>query len=206
MKHVKRIIIALALYVGVIYLLGSSHSQEPVSARDPAAVTPTSEQTAAANRSLADQEQLQARQTEERIQDLKSQARHQSLLEAAHQQMPVTRRKVRESITNAWTRLLSANDVLYSSLLDKAKQTSRGQTPCTICDGDSYMPCLLCQNHNGKCTECGGVGHFGSDAYCPACLGKGKCYLCAGSGKMLCPFCDDGMIEVNWPPPSLTPP
>jgi hypothetical protein len=32
-------------------------------------------------------------------------------------------------------------------------------------------------------------------------VGTGKCFRCAGSGKMGCPFCNDGMIEARGPSP-----
>ena len=94
----------------------------------------------------------------------------------------------------------------YSALLNQAKQSTRGQVECTICDGFSYMPCVMCTDHNGKCIRCEGSGHLSPDVYCPSCMGKGKCYLCSGSGKMLCPFCNDGMIDIHWPPPTQSPP
>jgi hypothetical protein len=128
------------------------------------------------------------------------------MIETASRSMPASRQEARAAATPAWLQVLSTNEEKYASLIARAKQSPKGQVECTICDGLSYMPCIMCDQHDGKCVRCGGSGHKGLDAYCPTCLGKGKCYLCAGSGKMFCPFCHDGMIDLKWPAPSQLPP
>jgi DnaJ-class molecular chaperone len=206
MKHLYRIILALALYIGVIYLLGFSQKPADVEApaSDPAETNP--QDAAGQVQRSTEQDQLQAIQTDERIRELEASSKEQQMFGAAARDMAASREVARTATTPAWTQVISANREKYSELLAKARQSPPGQVECTICDGFSYMPCVMCTDHNGKCIRCEGSGHLSPDVYCPTCVGKGKCYLCNGSGKMFCPFCHDGMIDINWPPPTQSPP
>src|SRR2546423_10873946 len=183
MKHACGIILALLVYLGVIYLVGSPSKEEAVTARDS-----TAEDASAASPSqplpMSDADQLQAQQTQERVQHLETQTRELEMTEAAAQRMPAARRMAQAATVSAWTQVVSTNTDKYLELLQKAKQSARGQIECSICDGLSYMPCVMCKNHSGKCIHCDGTGHLAARTYCPTCLGKGKCYLCNGSGKM----------------------
>ncbi len=197
MKHLLRIFAALLIYVGVVYLLRSRGTEEA-----PPPVAPEALQSVPSPQ----ENELVTRQTEERIREFEAVARERQMVETARRDMEANRRQARVAATPAWTQVLSTNEAKYLSLLAKAKETPRGQVPCTLCDGLSYMPCVMCKDHDGKCLPCGGSGHLTPNVYCPSCLGKGKCFLCSGAGKMFCPFCNDGMIDINWPAPSPTPP
>ena len=106
-----------------------------------------------------------------------------------------------------WSELLATNSPAFIALRKKAAQSPSGETPCTLCDGGGYMRyCVLCPRDKGKCADCKGSGKLSAEDFCPSCLGTGKCFLCFGSGRMLCPFCNDGMISLKWPlPPARLP-
>lgn len=105
----------------------------------------------------------------------------------------------------AWMQIITTNQPLYQSLRALAAKSPGGVTPCTICDGKSYMRgCITCDRSSGKCPSCQGSGRTAHNAVCPVCVGSGKCFTCSGIGRMLCPFCDDGAIDVRRPPPSTT--
>ena len=108
----------------------------------------------------------------------------------------------------AWSRVLASHWPAFTALRQKAADSPHGQTPCTLCDGKGkgHMDhCVLCQN-SGKCPTCSGTGKAAHGEYCPTCLGKGSCYLCRGSKRMTCPFCDDGTVDVKTPvPPGMLP-
>ena len=105
----------------------------------------------------------------------------------------------------AWMQLITTHHPLYLALRQQAAKLPGGVTPCTICDGKSYMSgCVMCDHNDGKCPSCKGTGRTANNAYCPVCVGSGKCFGCNGIGRMLCPFCDDGMIDVRRAPPATT--
>ena len=105
----------------------------------------------------------------------------------------------------AWLQVITTNRPLYLALRTHAARSPGGLTPCTICDGKSYLSgCVMCDQPRGKCPSCKGTGRTVNKAYCPVCVGSGKCFLCTGVGRMLCPFCDDGMIDVRRAPPATT--
>jgi len=117
------------------------------------------------------------------------------------------RAKLQAACQNAWVELLTANEPAFLALRERAKRSPNEETPCTLCDGKGYMhSCLVCRNSRGVCEACGGLGHNGYNELCPACLGTRKCFSCFGSGKMLCPFCNDGTISANGPIPPRTMP
>jgi hypothetical protein len=105
-----------------------------------------------------------------------------------------------------WSNVISNNWPAFQALRRQAAAAPTRTTPCTLCDSKGYMGiCVLCRNR-GKCPTCAGTGKARENEYCPSCLGTGKCYLCFGTGKMPCPFCDDGMITLKWPfPPKMMP-
>ncbi|HEY2952876.1 MAG TPA: hypothetical protein VGK40_09850 [Verrucomicrobiae bacterium] len=202
MKHLYRIALALVLYAVAVYVFKAATKPEAIGPVDGVAATgdplPHRPSTAL--------EQELARQIEQRSRQLETQARHLERMEVAKSQMMARRREVQSASYAAWNEVLSANHEHYLQLRDQAGKTPGGQIPCTICDGFSYMRCVTCRNHDGKCITCKGTGRLALDAYCPSCLGSGKCYVCTGSGKMFCPFCDDGMIDARRPPPNSFPP
>ncbi len=107
-----------------------------------------------------------------------------------------------------WNQLLMTHSSEFYALKKKAATLPGGVTPCTLCDGEGYMAdCIACNNSDGKCVTCNGTGTLSNgDEICPTCVGAGNCYLCNGFKKMLCPFCDDGMIDVQVPLPPEMPP
>ena len=117
-----------------------------------------------------------------------------------------TRATLVASSQDSWEKLLASNDSAFQALRDKASRSPNQETPCTLCDGKGYMhQCLVCRNR-GVCETCSGAGHNAFGDPCPACLGTRKCFNCFGSGKMLCPFCNDGTISAKGPlPPRIMP-
>ena len=96
-----------------------------------------------------------------------------------------------------WSKVISNNWLAFQSLRRQAAAAPNGTTPCTLCDSKGHMSfCVLCRN-GGKCPTCAGAGMVREEEYCPTCLGTGKCYLCFGTGKMPCPFCDEGRISSS---------
>jgi hypothetical protein len=121
----------------------------------------------------------------------------------ADAKMDQTRGWLQRDKRDAWTELISTNREAFLALRDKARHSTNGATACTICDGRGRLAfCILCNHNDGKCVTCGGTGKASGEEICPTCLGSGKCYLCMGTGRMTCPFCDDGMIRRNGPQPA----
>jgi hypothetical protein len=201
LKRKHKIALAAILYLSVIY--GLSRSSREVEQQ-------FSSQTVVAARvqteSAPTVDPLYERLSEQRAANLVRQATDRTKMDRAAHQTPLTRARAVEGINAQWTHLLETHRATYEKLLHAAAAAPRGEVPCTICDGFSYMPCLLCKGHNRKCVTCGGTGHDVSDEFCPSCLGTGKCYLCSGSGKMFCPFCNDGMVDTHSHPPRKSPP
>jgi DnaJ-class molecular chaperone len=114
-------------------------------------------------------------------------------------------RKLLQIETSAvWLKLIAAHRSEYNGLRALAATTHNKQTPCTICNGRGSMDsCFLCGS-SGKCPTCKGTGklHFSERELCPTCRGTGECYLCTGTGKMICPFCEDGDVNLHSPLPS----
>ncbi len=93
--------------------------------------------------------------------------------------------------------------ILLVALRQQAANLPTGEIRCTLCDGRGTMrSCVLCSGYKGKCVTCNGSGKLSDLEDCPTCLGDGNCFLCAGTRKMTCPFCDDGMMSANRPMPS----
>ena len=120
----------------------------------------------------------------------------------AASKMAESRRFLAQTYHPQWLNLLATNWPAFMELRQQAARTPTRETPCTLCDGNGFESfCILCPEREGKCVSCRGSGHITSEEICPTCLGNGKCYLCFGSGKMLCPFCNNGVIEFRRPSP-----
>ncbi len=101
----------------------------------------------------------------------------------------------------AWSNVLATNKPTFEWLRHQADQSPSQSAQCTICNGSgTFAFCILCDN-SGKCPSCKGRGVGNYSEICPTCLGVGKCFLCAGSGRMTCHYCDDGTISRRLPPP-----
>jgi hypothetical protein len=206
MKHFFRLGLALALYVLAILALRSTrHDGRSEGTEDPA-LSASPSVTWTLPQWMIDDDRLHWKGTEQRVRYLAASEQDRSRRERALRDMPAARRELQTATLGAWSNLVRSNMPAYHDLYAKAKEAPNGEVLCTICDTLSYMPCIMCRNRDGKCTTCNGSGRRGRDEYCPSCLGTGRCYLCTGSGKMFCPFCDDGMIKVKWPLPHYFPP
>ncbi len=109
---------------------------------------------------------------------------------------------------SAWTDLLAKNWQTYQELRPQARFTQDRTTPCTICNGRGKLtdPCFVCAS-SGKCPTCAGAGKlYVHDELCPTCLGANTCFFCGGSGRLNCPFCDDGQIYYDAKPPPIVMP
>jgi len=101
-----------------------------------------------------------------------------------------------------WTNVVWPKLEEFNALRSEAAHSDTGSVPCTLCNGRGQMAsCVLCAN-SGKCPGCNGTGKHSHDQLCPTCLGTGHCFLCGGSGKMTCPFCDDGQVGAHQHDPS----
>jgi hypothetical protein len=142
-----------------------------------------------------------------RVVDLTVRNNDRQKRQAAALKTEVTRRPLQLARREDWRQMIATNSELYRQLRLKASTSPHGVTPCTICDGLSYMHfCVMCKKNDGKCPTCKGTGLITVNDYCPTCTGSGKCYICNGTGRMLCAFCDDGMIDIRRPPPSMSVP
>ena len=101
-----------------------------------------------------------------------------------------------------WNQIIYTNLPSFDAARLQAVESHVDYIPCTVCHAHSKLEfCILCGN-TGKCPKCNGTGDLSSDQTCPTCMGTGQCFLCAGSGKMTCPFCDDGEISAHHKDPS----
>ena len=200
MKHVYGAGAFMVLVLAAALWFGPSRNP------DPPLVEGVPQSPAGSTQRKAALEQSQTPLDRERVQQLEAMVSRQAQMAAATRDMPAARQRARAEAAPAWTRVLITNQEAYQLLLAQAQKSDRGEVTCTICDGFSYMPCVLCTHHDGKCIDCRGAAYIRSGVLCPSCLGSGKCYLCTGSGKMFCPFCDDGMILKQWPAPAKEPP
>ena len=101
----------------------------------------------------------------------------------------------------AWSNVLATNKPTFEWLRHQADESPTRSAHCTICSGSGTLAfCILCDN-SGKCPSCKGRGVGNYSEICPTCMGVGKCFLCAGSGRMTCHYCDDGTISRRLPPP-----
>lgn len=202
MKHFYRIGLVLIVYASALGLWAVFKSKPPERVGESLSSSSSPE----APFRIFSTDPFNDRLIANRVTTLTAMAKFRERMARAANEMLRTRRQAALQAHGGWSEILKANMPVYDALLEKAKSQPREQTPCTICDGLSYMPCVMCKNHDGKCLTCGGSGHDVRDEFCPSCFGKGKCYLCNGNGKMFCPFCDDGTIKARGTPPSNFPP
>ena len=105
------------------------------------------------------------------------------------------------SYRSEWHKLLDEHKPVYHALVAKATLTHNKMIECTICEGDTYLEfCVFCESE-GTCRECKGAGHYFGKERCPPCMGSGNCFICGGRTHMICPFCDDGTVDLALEPP-----
>ena len=151
----------------------------------------------------ARQEEEEAGKAGARIEQLariETERTQQERAAAASQQ---ARMLLQSARNETWSTFIQTNRTVYEALREIARDAHNHTAQCTLCDGSGLMPfCILCEG-SGQCPACHGTGKA-YDQLCPVCLGKGRCYLCLGKGRMACPFCDDGIVYANLPPPPAT--
>jgi len=127
---------------------------------------------------------------------------------ASARELPNYRQRILSARQAEWTAFLDKHWEEYQRLIEVAKLNENGKTFCTICEGDTYLDfCIFCNEpSNGVCVTCQGEGlHFGNEL-CPSCQGSGRCFMCTKDlHQMMCPFCDDGDIDIDYSEPSLYP-
>lgn len=137
-----------------------------------------------------------------RVQKLVEMSAKKASHDLAGSKMTESRKFLAITYRPQWANVLATNWSAFMGLRQKAAHTPTRETPCTLCDGNGSEPfCILCPKRVGKCVTCQGSGHIVAGQVCPTCYGNGACYLCFGSGKMLCPFCNNGVIEFRRPLP-----
>ncbi len=143
-------------------------------------------------------------ETEVRKETLVEMRTYRERQEEALEEMPRARERIFRSSKAELLAILERHGAEYQELRKQAATKSDKTVDCTICEKDTYLDyCIYCdEDSNGVCSRCGGTGMRGvRDELCPACLGTGECYACTGSGKMFCPFCDDGAVDLQFDPP-----
>ncbi len=155
----------------------------------------------------SEQQQVEHRATEARRVELQRIDEQLKKRELSARELPDYRQRILSSHQAEWTQFLEDNWQEYLALLAAAKKSNNGKIDCTICEGDTYLDfCFFCSvPSNGKCASCDGHGTRFGDELCPTCQGNGKCFMCNNSHQMMCPFCEDGAIDIDAPPPSRTP-
>jgi hypothetical protein len=163
--------------------------------------------TDASDTALAEQAAAEAAMATARVKELEQMRTKLDRREVAAARLPTHRQRLLDKHREVWTALIQKHWAEYQSLVVKAGLSPNQTIRCTICIDSFLMFCLICDSHNnGKCGECHGSGHLTGDEICPSCSSTGVCFLCAGTGKMPCPFCDQrGFIHVGRPAPSWTP-
>jgi hypothetical protein len=196
----RRNFIGLALGSFAAWLVpgcGNSSSSDPkADAADSAAPTP--EQVAAVE---AYQEENQ-----KRIAAAIQRKEAQQMMGRAVAQTHEYRQHLQLDREADWLALLRKKEPIFLSLKQKAAHSPSGTVSCTICPGSGQMKlCVMCAS-TGVCPTCSGEEKIGDHLICPTCQGTGKCFVCAGSGQMHCPFCDDGQVHADQPfPPDEIP-
>lgn len=204
MKSYQHLIIAAVALVLICTLALSRQRPAPKESPDHSNSAAAAPITGMAREALERDAELQRQQTEERIAGLNRREAGQERYARAAAQSGESRRFINRSYAGAWKSVTETNRPLYLKLRAKAATSPNGETPCTICDGQSYLAyCIICRAHPGKCPTCQGHGRTAGDELCPTCLGGGKCFTCGGHSKMLCPYCDDGAIRADGRTPNL---
>lgn len=204
MKSYQHLIIAAVALVLICTLALSRQSPAPKESGAHSSNANTAPITGLAREALEKDTELQRQHTEERIATLNRREASQERYARATAQSGESRGFINRSYAGAWKSVIETNRPLYLKLRARAATSPHGETPCTICDGKSYLAyCILCRAHPGKCPTCQGHGHTAGDELCPTCLGGGKCYSCSGHSKMLCPYCDDGAVRADGRTPNF---
>jgi len=146
------------------------------------------------------------RQTEERLNQLAKQAEYLEKVQTAAQHTQESRKWVAQNAQNTWDAMLQANRAKYAALQQQLASSKTHTVHCTICNGLGELRCSLCTAHPGKCATCGGSGYDSQGNVCATCLGSGRCFLCSGTRKMNCIYCNDGMIDEHTPAPPASAP
>ena len=200
----QMISIATACALAFILIASQPETAAPGHAA-PESVVAQAQQKAVLEATRASQFVTHDRQLRERQEQLRAAEADLAAKAEAGAKMIASRQLFQQSKAGAWLQLITTNRPLYLALRAQAAKALGGVTPCTICDGKSYLSgCVLCDHNNGKCPSCQGTGRTVNHNYCPVCVGSGKCFSCNGIGRMLCPFCDDGMIDIRRAPPATT--
>jgi hypothetical protein len=201
-KHVYVIAGLAVIYGLVVYWVSSAREQEVINARvhplDPAMLRGI--HWFPGHGLTPEERHRYLRGVEDRVDRLVSMETDRGKRMQAGERMEASRQHWQWEIRSQWQSIIKTNYAAYERLLEQARKSPDGTVPCTLCDGFSYVPCILCSERPGKCIDCGGRGRRGSE-YCPTCVGNGTCYLCNGLEKMLCAFCDDGAIDIEHPSP-----
>ena len=205
MIHVWRLGTGLLVYVLLIFACRSQREEVAAPLPPPAPSQFSGVNWFPGHGSEATDKQSYLKAVQERAERLNQQELERAKIQRAQEKMPASRQELCQSLRIPWSAVLQTNAAKFQQLRALAAASAQGQTPCNICDGLSYMPCILCPNTDGKCVNCNGGGRTPSAEYCPACIGSGQCFLCTGAGKMLCPFCDDGMIDLRHELPQALP-
>ncbi|MBI2517264.1 MAG: hypothetical protein HYV95_10150 [Opitutae bacterium] len=204
MITLRQLLAAVGCFIGLLYLLATFAS--PASKPAPAAIiahaTPRPDLVTRAQQAAAEQHLASARLT-----TLERTKRQLDRRQTAADQMAAYRQRHLDAHRTEWSNLILRHWSQYQNLHAAAGRSPALETPCTICDDSFLKFCLICDGHNdGKCPECHGSGHLPGGDICPACSDTGKCFMCAGTGKMPCPFCDQrGMVYFDHAPPSFVP-
>ena len=104
-----------------------------------------------------------------------------------------------------WNKLLRNTYSQIKELTSQSLEKNSGKIDCSICEQTDFLDvCIACDGNNGICIECQGSRTFFGEP-CPPCLGSGKCFLCAGTGRMECVFCKDGTFLTDQPLPPQNP-
>jgi hypothetical protein len=124
--------------------------------------------------------------------------------EEAASKMEESRKNYQFFSQQQWTSVIYTNLETFNALRSDAAHSNGESIPCSICSAHGSLNfCFLCKN-GGKCPGCEGTGEESFGKICPTCLGTGHCFLCHGTGKMTCPFCDDGQVGAHQHDPSAS--
>lgn len=204
MKSYQHLIIAAVALVLICTLALSRQSPAPKESAAHSNDATNAPITGMAREALEQDAELHRQHTEERIAALSRREADQERYARATAQSGESRRFINRSYAGAWKSVIETNRSLYLKLRARAATSPHGETPCTICDGQSYLAyCIMCRAHPGKCPTCQGHGHTAGDELCPTCLGGGKCFTCSGYNRMLCPYCDDGAVRADGRTPNF---
>jgi hypothetical protein len=111
------------------------------------------------------------------------------------------RRQLQLGAQDQWSTLIHRYLQTFDNLRKQAAESATKAVKCTVCGGrGTFNSCLICDDL-GKCPTCSGRRTTSYGGICPTCQGTGKCFFCHGSGRMACPFCDDGSVYANQPMP-----